>query len=76
MKKFRLLGYFYSLLLLIALSALPSKALVAPYTFTSSQGTYTEITGGTVHGTGTSMDYSILATAQNIGFTFSYASIS
>jgi uncharacterized repeat protein (TIGR01451 family) len=40
------------------------------YTFTSTSGTYTEITGGTVHGTETNDDQNFNNVA--IGFTFGY----
>lgn len=43
---------------------------VSGYTFNQSSGTYTEITGGTLHGTGSIDDTNY--NAVSIGFTFSY----
>lgn len=44
---------------------------VSTYSFSQFGGTYTPITGGTVHGTGTSVDDNNY-NAVNIGFTFNY----
>ncbi len=43
---------------------------VADYTFSQSEGTYTEMSGGTVHGTETNDDESF--NAVDLGFTFNY----
>jgi hypothetical protein len=47
-----------------------SFAQVSTYSFTSSSGTYTEITGGTIWGTETNDDVSF--NAIDLGFTFEY----
>ncbi len=46
------------------------KAWTTPYVFQQEASTYTEITGGTVHGTTANDDQNF--NAVNIGFTFSY----
>ncbi len=44
---------------------------VSGYTFAQTSGAYTEITGGTLHGSGTTVDDNNY-NAVNIGFTFTY----
>ncbi|GAB1467545.1 hypothetical protein MASR2M64_02180 [Candidatus Cloacimonadota bacterium] len=58
------------LLLIFTAVTLGMWALVNEYTFTTTQGTYTEISGGTVHGTTTNDNESF--TALPLGFTFTY----
>jgi hypothetical protein len=49
------------------------EAVASRYTFASSAGTYTEISGGTVHGTASNDDNSF--NAIDLGFTFLYDGI-
>lgn len=60
------------LLLLLVFSALAITAwgAVSEYSFTSSQGTFSEISGGTVHGTAANDNECFLAIP--LGFTFTY----
>jgi hypothetical protein len=53
--------------------AVMANAQVSAYTFSQSSGTYTEISGGTILGTGTVDDVSY--NANNIGFNFIYNGI-
>ncbi len=61
------------LLVIMAISAL-GWAQVSNYTFTSSVGTFTEISGGTIHGTA-GMGNNEMFTAIPIGFNFTYNGI-
>ncbi|HEX8515271.1 MAG TPA: GEVED domain-containing protein [Bacteroidia bacterium] len=61
------------LLLVCCAPALKLNAQVSAYTFSSSAGTYTPITGGTVITSGTSDDNTF--GALNIGFPFTYNNI-
>ncbi|MCB5247076.1 MAG: choice-of-anchor J domain-containing protein, partial [Candidatus Cloacimonetes bacterium] len=58
------------LLLIFSVVAFGAWATVSEYTFASSIGTYTEITGGTVLGTNLNDDESF--NAIDLGFTFNY----
>jgi len=60
------------LLLLLVLSAfaLGAWATVSEYSFASTLGTYTEISGGTVHGTSANDNECFLSIP--LGFTFTY----
>ncbi len=58
------------LLTLFSVLALSAGALVSEYSFASTTGTYTEITGGTVLGTSANDDESF--NAIPLGFTFTY----
>lgn len=58
------------LLLCLAIWASMGLAVITDYTFASNTGTYTEITGGTTHGTVTNDDDSF--DAVPIGFSFNY----
>ncbi len=62
----------HKLLLLLVLSALAitAWASVSEYSFTSSQGTFSEISGGTVHGTAANDNECFLAIP--LGFSFTY----
>lgn len=60
----------YFLLLLFALTALLAWATVSEYSFASTLGTFTEISGGTVLGTATN-DNEVFP-ALPLGFTFTY----
>jgi len=60
----------YVFLLLFSLTALAAWATVSEYSFASTIGTFTEITGGTVLGTSTN-DNEVF-NALPLGFTFSY----
>ncbi len=62
----------HKLLLLLVLSALAITAWssVSEYSFTSSQGTFSEISGGTVHGTAANDNECFLAIP--LGFSFTY----
>lgn len=60
----------YLLLLIFSLVALGAWATVSEYTFTSSLGTYTEISGGTVLGTTANDNESF--NAIPLGFTFNF----
>jgi len=57
-------------LLIFSVMAIGASALVSEYAFTSSLGTYAEITGGTVLGTTANDDESF--NAIPLGFTFTY----
>ncbi|HQO18283.1 MAG TPA: choice-of-anchor J domain-containing protein [Candidatus Cloacimonas sp.] len=59
---------FLELLLLV--SALSAWATVNEYSFSSTTGTFTEITGGTIHGSNTNDNECFLAIP--IGFTFNF----
>ncbi len=64
---------FLTLLSIIILSGsyiFAQTSPVANYTFSQSEGTYTEISGGTVHGTEANDDESF--NAIDLGFTFNY----
>ncbi|MCW3103351.1 MAG: hypothetical protein JWO09_1791 [Bacteroidetes bacterium] len=63
-----------ALLLMCFLLGAASFAQVSTYTFSSSAGTYTPITGGTVITSGTSDDNTF--GAMNIGFPFTYNGVS
>lgn len=58
------------LMLVFSVAALSAWALVSEYSFASSTGTYTEITGGTVLGSAINDDESF--NAIPLGFTFTY----
>ncbi len=58
------------LLLILSVFTLSAYATVAEYSFASTLGTYTEITGGTIHGTAANDNECFLAIP--IGFTFTY----
>jgi hypothetical protein len=58
------------LLLCLAIWASMGLAVITDYTFASNTGTYTEITGGTTHGTAANDDDSF--NAVPIGFSFNY----
>ncbi|MDZ4121942.1 MAG: choice-of-anchor J domain-containing protein, partial [Candidatus Cloacimonadaceae bacterium] len=59
------------LMLIFAFTAISGWALVSDYTFTSSVGTYTEISGGTVHGDIPNLDNESFMDIP-LGFTFNY----
>jgi len=63
----------YFLLLLISMMALSAWATVSEYSFASTLGTFTEISGGTVLGTATNDNESF--NAIPLGFTFTYNSV-
>jgi subtilisin-like proprotein convertase family protein len=63
-------NYLKTLFALLALSGLQLSAQVSSYTFSSSNGTYTPITGGTVLGTPSNDDQSF--NNNPLGFTFFY----
>lgn len=58
------------LLLILSVMALSAYATVSEYTFASTAGTFTEITGGTIHGTNANDNECFLAIP--IGFSFIY----
>lgn len=58
------------LLLIFSAIALGASALVSEYSFTSTLGTYSEISGGTIHGSATNDNENFLAVP--IGFSFTY----
>jgi hypothetical protein len=58
------------LLLIFSAIALGASALVSEYSFTSTLGTYSEISGGTIHGSATNDNENFLAVP--IGFLFTY----
>ncbi|MDY0151520.1 MAG: choice-of-anchor J domain-containing protein [Candidatus Cloacimonas sp.] len=58
------------LLLIFSAIALGAWAIVNEYSFASTLGTYTEISGGTIHGTATNDNENFLAIP--LGFTFTY----
>ena len=63
--------FLLSLIFSFAISVIIAQTSpVADYTFSQSEGTYTEITGGIVHGTETNDDESF--NAVDLGFTFNY----
>ncbi|MDD2228861.1 MAG: hypothetical protein PHY48_05585, partial [Candidatus Cloacimonetes bacterium] len=66
----------YKLLLLLIFTAvtLGAWAIVSEYSFASTTGTYTAISGGTVHGTSANDNESFLALP--LGFTFTYDGVS
>ncbi|MDD4309641.1 MAG: hypothetical protein PHO32_04630, partial [Candidatus Cloacimonetes bacterium] len=61
------------LLLIFSALALGAWAIVSEYSFTSTLGTYTEISGGTIHGTNANDNDNFLAIP--LGFTFTYNAV-
>ena len=67
---FNVLTLVALVLAFVSIGSYTAEAQVSALGFTSSLGTYTEITGGTVHGTATNDDQDF--NAINIGFSFTY----
>mgnify|MGYP000920145366 CR=1 FL=1 len=58
------------LLLIFSVTAMAAFSVVSEYSFASALGTFTEISGGTIHGTSANDNECFLAIP--LGFTFTY----
>ena len=62
--------FIFSIFVITISSVIAQTTPVANYTFSQHVGTYTEISGGTVHGTEANVNESF--NAIDLGFTFNY----